>query len=137
MSPEQIEVIKKRVKELNTDLDKVTDPKKAGGTAEVEKKVTELLEKTDRWDHVVHTIPTLVERLRTLKQLHQEAASFADTVTQISSEQGVITDSLASQDKLLKTVEANFAKNTAAIQANVESLDRRIAALTEKVEKMK
>jgi len=106
MTPEKIDVIKKKVKELNTDLDKVTDPKKHSPSAETERRVTELLEKTEKWDHVAHAIPTLVERLRSLKQLHQEAAAFSDTLGQVSSEQGVIAEALATQDQLLKTVRA-------------------------------
>jgi len=34
-------------------------------------------------------------------------------------------------------VEGNFAKNTATVQANIESLDKRVTALGEKVEKLK
>ena len=114
---------------------------------------------------MVQTLPTLLDRLRSLKQLHQEAASFSDSVQQISSEQALISGSLKSQEQLLETVrhscvldpiclgftlkfslllfpfplqvEANFAKNNAAIESNIDSLDKRMSALLSKVEGLK
>jgi hypothetical protein len=57
-----------------------------------------------KWDSTNEQLPVLVSRLKALKALHEEAASFAKTVRDLESQQDEVKKLLKSDSELLKTV---------------------------------
>lgn len=100
--------------------------------AETTKKIDELYDLVKKWDSIASCIPDVVDRLSTLRNLHEQAAQFSKTLTHLDTVQQQLRDELAVQTVSLKTVDETFQKNVKTIEANFAALDKRIAAITGK-----
>jgi len=131
--PAKVESTLKKLKASEVEAERISST--AASTASPnDAKVNALYEKMEKWDQVVETLPTLVERLKALRQLHQEAALFSQTLQQITNDQTVISSNLRNHEHLLKQVEENFVQNNEAVQANIENLDKRMNEVLKKME---
>lgn len=113
--------------------------------------MSELFETTKRWDAIAASVPAIVDRLQTLKVLHEQGAEFGKTLAHLETVQSQIKDQLSAQTSSLTSVnepavstmltmvsqvEKSFQDNMAVIQNNFQSLDRRIADISGKLEQL-
>ena len=75
--------------------------------------------------------------MQTLKGLHERAAEFGQTLTELETVQAQLQQSLRLQDGVLKTVGESMTKNMSTIESNFKSLDARIEALSKNLAKLK
>lgn len=122
--PRQLEMVARRVKGLNSDLDRLNELKsgrkdakalgyavssslnQATATAEsaqadglsndAEAKVNQLFATLEKIDPLLNLTPALLTRLKALQGLHTEAAAFGQSVKVISEEQTRMTDEIKS-----------------------------------------
>lgn len=66
--------------------------------------MNELHETCKRWDEVAASVPEVVERLHTLRSLHEQGAQFGKSMTHIDTVQQQLRDQLATQTVTLNTV---------------------------------
>lgn len=104
----------------------------ASENAETAKKIDELYDLIKKWDSIASSVPDVVDRLTTLRSLHEQSAQFSKTLTHLDTVQQQLRDELAVQSVSLKTVDETFQKNLKTIEANFAALDKRINALTGK-----
>jgi len=119
-------------------------------------QINTLFQKLDQFDPLVHTLPTLVDRLRSLQHVHQSAIGLVDTVqgifffvcatnfififykkkknAAIAKAQGHLSEQLKTHEALLAKVESGIATNTATVQKNIDLLDKRVTDLLSKVQ---
>lgn len=140
LSTENLGDIERRVAQLLQQAEQLK--KKAGEAAatqpsEYAGKVSELYELTKRWDATASCVPDLIERLQTLKGLHERGAEFGQTLTELEAVQSQIQESLRTQSSVLNTLNASFSQNLTTIQDNFKSLDARIDALTKNLARIK
>ena len=146
LDPSFMDSIIRRVDHLNTELDAVNKKASAGGQLKAldpallkegshQKKVNQLFEKMQRVDAVAPSLDGLLARLQELKVLHEESASFSQRLNQMEAGQADVTQLLKTDTELLTQVKASLAENMATIQANVESIDKRMEALAAKAGK--
>ena len=92
-------------------------------------KVNELYELIKKWDSCADALPTIVDRLYTLQELHQQAMEFSSSLKSLEVAQSELTTSMGSHEQLLKDIQKNFSDNVDVIKNNVENLEKRIGAL--------
>ncbi|KAF1803927.1 hypothetical protein FB192DRAFT_1421531 [Mucor lusitanicus] len=122
--PRQLEMVARRVKVLNSDLDRLNElksgrkdtsglgfglsstinPQNTPSATEAankdgndnEAKINKLFATLEKVDPLLNLTPALLTRLKALQTLHTEAASFGQSVKVISEEQTRMTDELKS-----------------------------------------
>jgi len=131
----QIETIQQTINTVSKDMDLLLQKQKSFQTKTInEKKINQIFEIMTKWDETNDQLPLLVSRLKSLKSLHEEAASFSRTVKDLELQQEEMKKLLKSDAEILKQLEEGFKKNLNLIQNNFTSLDNRITSLTKKIE---
>lgn len=95
-------------------------------------KIQQLYEMGKRSDTVVAVIPDLIDRLKALRALHEQAAEVARSVATLEQTAKQLTAANEAQTSTLTTVQASLAKNMAVIEGNFAAMEKRIAALARK-----
>ncbi|RKP05091.1 Dynamitin-domain-containing protein, partial [Thamnocephalis sphaerospora] len=97
--PRQMEIAVRRAKTLTSELERLQrlkeqDAERLGISAETEKKIDQLFSTLDQLDPLIPLAPVLVERLKSLQQLHTRAATFAEAVLAVEQEQARLEGSV-------------------------------------------
>jgi conjugal transfer/entry exclusion protein len=71
-------------------------------------------------------LPAIVERMRTLRALHEEGARFATRISAVEAEQRELAEKLAAGRRVLEAVEKGFEENATAVAENVRALEARL-----------
>lgn len=71
-------------------MDNVKEP------SENDERVDRLFEMMNQWNSTSQQVPTIVERLVSLKSIHEQSASAVNTIQQLQKDQDVITNLLNS-----------------------------------------
>eukprot|EP00051_Salpingoeca_urceolata_P027279 m.480781 g.480781 ORF g.480781 m.480781 type:complete len:392 (+) comp21951_c0_seq1:95-1270(+) len=137
LSEENLSDLDRRLTTILTSLE-AASKKKQQIEPENEKtsRVNELYELTKRWDPVVSSMPQVVDRLVSLKTLHEQGAEFGRTLAHLETVQSGISESLATQSATLTTVEESLRANAAKIEANFSSLEKRMDAVWSNLSKL-
>ncbi|VDQ02321.1 unnamed protein product [Trichobilharzia regenti] len=99
-----LDMIEARLTSLQTKLQTVTEKREAIADYDMQNKIAELYELVKKWNDVADSLPMIVERLSTLKSLHEEASHFSQSLGNIESSQKNVEGNLASYTKLLEEV---------------------------------
>ncbi|UZO19472.1 uncharacterized protein OCT59_010761 [Rhizophagus irregularis] len=140
--PRHLESVSRKAKTLVGELEKVNELKNKelsnGGiiTFETEEKINYLFALLDKLDPLMSIAPALVNRLKSLQQLHQEATVFSETINMLSDEQSKIREELKSLDDVTEKLEKSFEINDATVKKNVENMDTRITDLAQRLDKL-
>lgn len=94
-----------------------------------EAQVASLLETVERWDAFASALPTVVGRLRSLRELHEDAAQFSQSLARVEAEQSAIKQLLDSGIKSLQEVQSGFAANAGAMKNNIDAIQKRVDVL--------
>ena len=95
-------------------------------------KITELYELTKQWDSSASALPEVIERLHTLKYLHESASGFNLTLSQLEQRQTEVSENLETNREVLDKVSRTLEANVERIQQNFETINKRIEALSSK-----
>ncbi|CAJ0748368.1 14965_t:CDS:2 [Entrophospora sp. SA101] len=140
--PRHLESISRKAKTLVGELEKVNELKNKelsnGGVIpfETEEKINYLFTLLDKVDPLMSIAPALVNRLKSLQQLHQEASVFSETIKMLTSEQNKISEELKSLDGVAEKLEKSFEINDTAIQQNIDVVDSRVTDLAGRLDKL-
>ena len=113
---------------------------------DVPPQVIRVVQAMEKWDDVVQLLPSIVDRLSTLRKLHEESADVTEALSSLQREQNAI-ETLLQSDKLqlekvatsgtqesssfnIVQLEDAMSRNLENIAQNVQALDARIQALT-------
>jgi len=98
-----------------------------------QEKVDQLFELVSKWDSTSQQVPVIVDRLVTLRQVHEQSAQAVSAVAQIQQEQ-------AETSALIKTAASNFdllqqafKENLSIIESNTQRLEQKMADLSQKI----
>ncbi|XP_048662463.1 dynactin subunit 2 isoform X9 [Marmota marmota marmota] len=97
--------------------------------ADTQSKVHQLYETIQRWSPIASTLPELVQRLVTIKQLHEQAMQFGQLLTHLDTTQQMIASSLKDNSTLLTQVQTTMRENLATVEGNFASIDERMKKL--------
>ncbi|KAG3291526.1 dynactin subunit 2, transcript variant X2 [Ictidomys tridecemlineatus] len=93
------------------------------------RKVHQLYETIQRWSPIASTLPELVQRLVSIKQLHEQAMQFGQLLTHLDTTQQMIASSLKDNSTLLTQVQTTMRENLATVEGNFASIDERMKKL--------
>ncbi|KAL3666478.1 hypothetical protein V7S43_008725 [Phytophthora oleae] len=92
-------------------------------------QIQKIYDQLSSLDAVAASVPTIVDRLVTLKSVHDEALNVTARVEKMEQTQTSLGDLLDSDAALLANMEASLAENVQIFQSNVQQLDNRMAKL--------
>ena len=95
-------------------------------------KIAELYELSKQWESSASLLPDVIERLHTLKSLHETASGFSLTLNQLEQTQREVSESLLTNRDVLTQVSRTLEANMERIQQNFETVNKRIEALSSK-----
>nr|CAX74229.1 Dynactin subunit 2 [Schistosoma japonicum] len=125
-----LDMIEARLAALQGKLQAVTEKREAIADYDMQSKIAELYELVKKWNDVADSLPMIVERLSTLKSLHEEASQFSQSLCAIESSQKNVEGSLSSYAKLLEEVQNNVVKNMEVIKDNFATIESHFAIST-------
>jgi len=122
-----------QIKDFLNKKEKIPTTVKEG----TEKKIEQCYNMMLYWDTIAQQLPIIINRLQSLKVLHEESVMFNETLNQITSEQSQLSELLKSNESTFNELNKNFKENTQSILSNIEALDKRFAALSARIDKIK
>lgn len=103
-----------------------------GDLAKKEAKINELFDLVQRTQTTATALPTLVDRMESLQELHERASQFGKAVAQLDAVQAKLQAGLADNEAALKVTREKFAENLESINNNFAALEKRIEKLSKK-----
>ncbi|ETP46848.1 hypothetical protein F442_06968 [Phytophthora nicotianae P10297] len=92
-------------------------------------QIQKIYDQLSSLDAVTASVPTIVDRLVTLKSVHDEALNVTARVDRMEQTQASLSELLHSDAALLANMEASLAENVQIFQSNIQQLDDRMAKL--------
>ena len=94
-------------------------------------KLAKALEQIEVYEQQSAALPTIVERLRTLRTIHEESARFVQRLDLVERTQKETLDALERTRSVLSAVEKGLAENMAVVSENVKQIDGRVERVLE------
>ncbi|EQC36044.1 hypothetical protein SDRG_06781 [Saprolegnia diclina VS20] len=139
LQPTELDAISSRVSALLHDLTAVSKLQDLHGTvqqsiltAQESSQLNVIREKLQSVSATAAALPALVEKLTSLRALHQDASTFSTRLQTLEASHDHLKDVLSTDAALLRNMEANLAANVAVFAANMDALDKRMDALLQK-----
>ncbi|XP_030366504.1 dynactin subunit 2 isoform X2 [Strigops habroptila] len=117
---------------LQSVLGKVNEIAKHKSTvqdADTQSKIHQIYETLQRWDPVASTLPDVVQRLVTLRDLHEQATQFGQVLLHLDTTQQEVAGALKDNTVLLAEVQKTMKENLAIVEDNFAAIDARIKRL--------
>ncbi|XP_029863005.1 dynactin subunit 2-like isoform X2 [Aquila chrysaetos chrysaetos] len=117
---------------LQSVLGKVNEIAKHKATvqdADTQSKIHQIYEMMQRWDGVASTLPDVVQRLGTLRDLHEQGMQFRQVLMHLDTTQQEIAGALKDNTMLLAEVQKIMKENLAVVEDNFADIDARIKRL--------
>ncbi|GLD99679.1 hypothetical protein PINS_up008405 [Pythium insidiosum] len=92
-------------------------------------KLQQIYEKMLRVDDVAASVPALIDRLATLKSLHDDSLDLTERTRRMEQSQTRLHELLESDATLLENMEKSLEENVAVFQRNIQALDERMTRL--------
>ena len=153
--PRHLDAISRRVKVLVTEMDRVHDVRRkltsadpaASATTEASSttatltpaevtKLQHLFDVSTRLEPLLPVIPSVLNRLQTLSEVHASAAQFGTTLDELQESSAERQQQEQEMVELLNKIEANMEENRRKVEANLESLQSRIEEVTARLERV-
>lgn len=91
-----------------------------------------LLEKMDKWEYIAESVPMVVERLRSLKCVQEEAMHFSTTLASIGKQVDILQQRNETNSTLIQNVQRSLEVNVATVQKNMDLLDQQLQSLNKR-----
>ncbi|XP_056418536.1 dynactin subunit 2 isoform X1 [Hyla sarda] len=124
-----LDQVEARLQSVLGKMNEIAKNKAAIEDADTESKVHQLYDTVQKWDSMSGTLPQVVQRLMTLKQLHEQAMQFGQLLTHLDTTQQMISNSLKDNTTALAMVQKAMKENLATVEDNFASIDSRIKKL--------
>lgn len=93
-------------------------------------QTAEILKKMERWEELAETVPVVVERLRCLKAVHDEAAEMVHAFSRLEKTLEELKGRRVRNEELIANVERNLKDNMQTVEQNLAMLERRLGMNT-------
>uniref|UniRef100_U3EBE7 Dynactin subunit 2 n=1 Tax=Callithrix jacchus TaxID=9483 RepID=U3EBE7_CALJA len=124
-----LDQVEARLQSVLGKVNEIAKHKASVEDADTQSKVHQLYETIQRWSPIASTLPELVQRLVTIKQLHEQAMQFGQLLTHLDTTQQMIANSLKDNTTLLTQVQITMRENLATVEGNFASIDERMKKL--------
>ncbi|XP_040839058.1 dynactin subunit 2 isoform X3 [Ochotona curzoniae] len=124
-----LDQVEARLQSVLGKVNEIAKHKASVEDADTQSKVHQLYETIQRWSPIASTLPELVQRLVSIKQLHEQAMQFGQLLTHLDTTQQMIASSLKDNTTLLTQVQTTMRENLATVEGNFASIDERMKKL--------
>lgn len=124
-----LDQVEARLQSVLGKMNEIAKHKAAVEDADTESKVHQLYDIVQKWDSMSGTLPQVVQRLVTLKQLHEQAMQFGQLITHLDTTQQMISNSLKDNTTALAMVQKAMKENLGTVEDNFANIDSRIKKL--------
>lgn len=124
-----LDQVEARLQSVLGKVNEIAKHKASVEDADTQNKVHQLYETIQRWSPIASTLPELVQRLVTIKQLHEQAMQFGQLLTHLDTTQQMMASSLKDNTALLTQVQTTMRENLATVEGNFASIDARMKRL--------
>uniref|UniRef100_A0A8C0LLA5 Dynactin subunit 2 n=1 Tax=Canis lupus dingo TaxID=286419 RepID=A0A8C0LLA5_CANLU len=124
-----LDQVEARLQSVLGKVNEIAKHKASVEDADTQSKVHQLYETIQRWSPIASTLPELVQRLVTIKQLHEQAMQFGQLLTHLDTTQQMIASSLKDNTALLTQVQTTMRENLSTIEGNFANIDERMKQL--------
>lgn len=121
-----LEQVEHRLQIVNQRLTQLNEKKNLFEDQEKLNRINELYQMVVKWKDASSSVPSIVERLAALNDLHQKAFQFPAILNRLDTEQQSIDKKLTTSSDLLVQLKQNFESNLNSINKNFEVLMSRI-----------
>lgn len=129
LEPASLDQVDGRLHGVSHKLTQIAEKKTAQENNEKQAKLMELYDMVKKWNSVSDTLPNVVDRMVSLKDLHEQALQMTQTLGYLDTAQQEIGSSLNTHGDLLKQIQDTFKQNADMIKTNIQSLETRMSAL--------
>ncbi|KAL5006481.1 hypothetical protein ScPMuIL_015287 [Solemya velum] len=126
LDPGNLDQVEARLQNVLHKLGQISDKKPSEEDEEKQNKISELYNMVKKWESIAESVPQVVDRLVSLKELHEQALQFSQALSALDSAQQEISTSIMSHGEMVKQLQVTFKENTDALKSNCESIDSRI-----------
>nr|XP_031318152.1 dynactin subunit 2 isoform X2 [Camelus dromedarius]XP_045366102.1 dynactin subunit 2 isoform X2 [Camelus bactrianus] len=132
-----LDQVEARLQSVLGKVNEIAKHKASVEDADTQSKVHQLYEIIQRWSPIASTLPELVQRLVTIKQLHEQggrpaargAMQFGQLLTHLDTTQQMIACSLKDNATLLTQVQTTMRENLSTVEGNFANIDKRMKKL--------
>ncbi|XP_072828635.1 dynactin subunit 2 isoform X2 [Vicugna pacos] len=124
-----LDQVEARLQSVLGKVNEIAKHKASVEDADTQSKVHQLYEVIQRWSPIASTLPELVQRLVTIKQLHEQAMQFGQLLTHLDTTQQMIACSLKDNATLLTQVQTTMRENLSTVEGNFANIDKRMKKL--------
>nr|XP_056714111.1 dynactin subunit 2 [Euleptes europaea] len=124
-----LDQVEARLQSVLGKVNEIAKHKGAVEDADTQSKVHQLYEIVQRWSPLASSLPEVVQRMVTVRQLHEQAMQFGQLLTHLDTTQQMIANSLKDNVTLLTQVQKTMKENLAAVEDNFVSMDARVQKL--------
>uniref|UniRef100_A0AC11DEG9 Dynactin subunit 2 n=1 Tax=Ovis aries TaxID=9940 RepID=A0AC11DEG9_SHEEP len=124
-----LDQVEARLQSVLGKVNEIAKHKASVEDADTQSKVHQLYETIQRWSPIATSLPELVQRLVTIKQLHEQAMQFGQLLTHLDTTQQMIACSLKDNATLLTQVQTTMRGNLSTIEGNFANIDERMKKL--------
>lgn len=121
-----LDQVEARLQSVLGKMNEMAKHKAAIEDAETQNKVAQLYDLVQKCDSMSTSVPQVVQRLVSLKDLHEQAMQFGQLLTHLDTTQQMINNTLKDNNTLLTQVQQTMKENLVAIEENFAALDERI-----------
>mmetsp|Transcript_71097 Transcript_71097/g.167580 ORF Transcript_71097/g.167580 Transcript_71097/m.167580 type:complete len:374 (+) Transcript_71097:3-1124(+) len=140
VQPGRLERVKTQLLKYDQDASALRkrrdDAKRDGADTQMEEPQLErVLAAAEKCNEMAGQLPVVISRLRSLRALHETAASAQTHISRMATEQETMTKTMATQAQVVEEVKASLLENMATVGSNVAALEARIKAVEGKLAK--
>ncbi|XP_061641615.1 dynactin subunit 2 isoform X2 [Phyllopteryx taeniolatus] len=121
-----LDQVEARLQSVLGKMNEIAKHKTAIEDADAQNKLSQLYDAVQKWEATSTSVPQVVQRLVTVKELHEQAMQFGQLLTHLDTTQQMINNSLKDNNTLLTQVQQTMKENLVAIEENFATLDQRM-----------
>ncbi|XP_061543078.1 dynactin subunit 2 [Phycodurus eques] len=121
-----LDQVEARLQSVLGKMNEIAKHKTAIEDADTQNKLSQLYDAVQKWEATSTSVPQVVQRLVTVKELHEQAMQFGQLLTHLDTTQQMINNSLKDNNTLLTQVQQTMKENLVAIEENFATLDQRM-----------
>ncbi|KAM6188980.1 dynactin subunit 2-like [Sarcoramphus papa] len=124
-----LDQVEARLQSVLAKVNEIAKHKATVQDADTQSKIHQIYETMQRWDAMASTLPDVVQRLVTLRDLHEQATQFGQVLVHLDTTQQEIAGALKDNSVLLAEVQKTMKENLAIVEENFADIDARIKRL--------
>lgn len=125
-----LDQVEARLQSVLGKMNEIAKHKAAIEAAETQNKVSQLYDLAHEWHAMSTSVPQVVQRLVSVKALHEQAMQFGQLLTHLDTTQQMINNTFKDNSTLLTQVQQTLKENLVTIEENFAALDARIKKLS-------